>query len=120
MATCSQNKYADSVNNLCQSVCPALNSLFGEPFARKCVTNCSTEGKSFLYADSLTRECTDVCSGTQFSDPTTMTCVSTTGCSSGLVSDPYLKKCVTRCYNETFAYQGSCYATCPLTSVYAN
>jgi hypothetical protein len=120
MNSCSEEKFKDSVNNLCQSTCPSANSLFGEPFARKCVTNCSSEGKTFLYADSSTRLCTELCTGGKYADPITKTCVGSTACSTGLVSDPKYYLCVTRCYNQTYAYAGTCHTNCPISSVYAN
>jgi hypothetical protein len=84
------------------------------------VTNCSNSGKTFLYADSDTRKCTDLCSGVKYADPPTLTCVAATSCSSGLVSDGHYKMCVARCYNRTYAYQGSCYSACPVTTLYAD
>ncbi|MCE2999098.1 MAG: hypothetical protein LW892_04595 [Betaproteobacteria bacterium] len=43
---CQQSQFRDSVNRLCQNVCPAANSLFGEPYSRTCVTACNSTGYS--------------------------------------------------------------------------
>jgi hypothetical protein len=110
----------DSVNNLCQFTCPSANLLFGEPFSKKCITNCTYTGYYFLYADTLTRLCTPNCSGNQFADPYNYKCITTFACSQGALFDPYYRKCVLRCYNQTYAYSGTCYTVCPLATLYAD
>lgn len=106
--SCPENQFTDSVNNLCQATCPASNSLFGEPFSRQCVTNCSMTGYNFLFADSVSRICTPKCSGSYFGDPFTFTCVAAASCSQGLVSDSNYNLCVQKCYDNTFASEGHC------------
>ncbi len=114
--TCPQNKFRDSVNRKCQSLCPAANNLFGNRFAKECVTSCDTNLE--IYADTLTRFCEQVCSGDQYKVKLangTNICVGKTACPAGLYSDPMMKACVAECYNNTFGYNGVCYAECPIT-----
>lgn len=111
----------DNINSLCQVECPSGNNLFGEPYSKTCVTACNNTGMIIpLYADSLSRKCVLTCTGNQYADPKTLKCVSSTGCYNGTNSDPYLKQCVKRCYNETFAYNGICYSTRPSTTLFAD
>lgn len=84
------------------------------------MANCSAEGKDFLYADTNTRRCTELCTAGKYGDPSSRTCVSSATCANGLVTDPYYGMCVSRCYNKTYAYAGACHAVCPVSSTYAD